>query len=171
MGHHSGHYRRLSSEAKPRSQSSLDLLRNLYAEATVRTAHGTTKWFKTGKGIHQAVYCHPAYLTYKHSACMRAKLLQSWPTLTPFGLQPARLLCPWRFSRQGNWSGLSCPPPGIFPIQGSTPHLLHFLNWQPGSLPLVPPGKPNIESTSCEMPGWMRHKLESRLPGEKSITS
>ena len=25
--------------------------------------------------------------------------------------------------------------------------------------------------TSCEMPGWMQHKLESRLQGEISITS
>ena len=23
-----------------------------------------------------------------------------------------------------------------------------------------------MQSTSCEMPGWMKHKLESRLPGE-----
>ena len=28
-----------------------------------------------------------------------------------------------------------------------------------------------IQSISCEMPGWMKHKLESRLPGEISITS
>ena len=28
-----------------------------------------------------------------------------------------------------------------------------------------------IQSTSCEMPGWMEHKLESRLPGEISTTS
>ena len=28
-----------------------------------------------------------------------------------------------------------------------------------------------IQSTSCEMPGWMKHKLESRLPGEISMTS
>ena len=28
-----------------------------------------------------------------------------------------------------------------------------------------------IQSTSCEMPGWMKHKLESRLLGEISITS
>ena len=42
------------------------LLRNLYAgqEATVRTEHGTTDWFQIGKGVLQAVYCHPAYLTY-----------------------------------------------------------------------------------------------------------
>ena len=28
-----------------------------------------------------------------------------------------------------------------------------------------------MQSTPCEMPGWMNHKLESRLPGEISITS
>ena len=28
-----------------------------------------------------------------------------------------------------------------------------------------------MQSASCEMLGWMRHKLESRLPGEISITS
>ena len=28
-----------------------------------------------------------------------------------------------------------------------------------------------MQSTSCEMKGWMKHKLESRLPGETSITS
>ena len=28
-----------------------------------------------------------------------------------------------------------------------------------------------MQSTSCEMPGWMKHKLESRLPGEISIIS
>ena len=28
-----------------------------------------------------------------------------------------------------------------------------------------------MQSTSCEMSGWKKHKLESRLPGEISITS
>ena len=70
------------------------LLRNLYAgqEATVRTGHGMMDWLKIGKEYNQAVYCHPAYLTY-------------------------------------------------------------------------------MQGTSCQMPGWMTHKLESRLPGEISITS
>ena len=27
------------------------------------------------------------------------------------------------------------------------------------------------QSTSCKMPGWMKHKLEYRLPGERSIMS
>ena len=70
------------------------LLRNLYAgqEATVRTGHGTTDWFQIRKGVCQAAYGHPAYLT-------------------------------------------------------------------------------SMQSTSCEMLGWMKHKLESRLPGEISLTS
>ena len=28
-----------------------------------------------------------------------------------------------------------------------------------------------VQSTSCEMSGWMKHKLESRLPGEISFSS
>ena len=42
------------------------LLRNLYAgeEATVRTGHGPTDWFLSGKKYIKAVYCHSAYLTY-----------------------------------------------------------------------------------------------------------
>ena len=28
-----------------------------------------------------------------------------------------------------------------------------------------------MQSTPCEMPGWMKHKLESRFQGEISITS
>ena len=70
-------------------------LRNLYAgqEATIRTGHGKTDWFKTGKGVHQVCILSP---------CL-------------FNLY--------------------------------------------------------MQSTSCEMPGWINHKLKSRLPGEISITS
>ena len=36
-------------------------LRNLYAgqEATVRTGHGITDWFKIGKGVHQGYVLSP----------------------------------------------------------------------------------------------------------------
>ena len=45
------------------------LLRNLYAsqEATVRTGHGTTNWFKIGKGECQDCVLSPSYLTYMQS--------------------------------------------------------------------------------------------------------
>ena len=29
----------------------------------------------------------------------------------------------------------------------------------------------SMQSTSCKMQGWVRHKLESRLPGDISTTS
>ena len=29
----------------------------------------------------------------------------------------------------------------------------------------------SMQSTSCKLPGWMKHKLESRLPGEISLIS
>ena len=44
-------------------------------------------------------------------------------------------------SQAGYWSGLPFPPPGVFPTQGSNPHLLH---WQEGSLLLAPPGKSHL---------------------------
>ena len=70
------------------------LMQNLYVgqEATVRTRHGKTDWFKIKKEYDKATYGHPAYLT-------------------------------------------------------------------------------SMQSTSLEMLGWMKHKLESRLSGEISITS
>ena len=45
------------------------LLRNLYPiqEPTVRTGHGTTDWFQSGKESVKAVYCHLAYLTNMQS--------------------------------------------------------------------------------------------------------
>ena len=83
-----------NSERDGNTRPPTGLLRNLYAgqEATVRTEHGATDWFQTGKEYFKAVFCHLAYLTY-------------------------------------------------------------------------------MQSTSREMLGWMKHKLESRLPGEISIIS
>ena len=42
------------------------LLRNLYAgqEATVRTGHGTTDWFQTGKGVHQGCILSPCLFNF-----------------------------------------------------------------------------------------------------------
>ena len=60
-------------------------------------------------------------------------------SLTLRGLQPARLLCPWGFSRQEYWGGLPCSPPGDLPnpeIKPSSPTL------RMDSLLTEPPGKP-----------------------------
>ena len=55
------------------------------------------------------------------------------------GVQPARLLCPWGFSRQEYWSGLPCLPPGDLPNPGIEPR---YPALQTDSLPSEPPGKP-----------------------------
>ena len=73
-------------------------------------------------------------------------------SLQPHGLELSRLLCPWGFSRQEYWSGLPCPPlgdlldPGIEPMSLMSPALA---------------GKFFTTGTtwSCEMPGWMNHKI------------
>ena len=63
------HNKLANSERDGNTRPLTCLLRNLYAgqEATVRTVQGTTDWFQIGKGVRQAVYCHPAYLTYMQS--------------------------------------------------------------------------------------------------------
>ena len=48
-------------------------MRNLYAgqEATVRTGHGTTGWFQTGKGIHQGCILSPCFFNLYAEYIMR----------------------------------------------------------------------------------------------------
>ena len=73
-----------------------------------------------------------------------AKLLQLCPTLCDpmdHGLPGSSVR---GILQQEYWSGLPCPPPGIFPTQGSNPCLLRLLHWPTGSLPLAPPGKPQL---------------------------
>ena len=49
------------------------LLRNLYTgqEATVRTGHGTTDWFQTGKGVHQGYILSPCLFNLYAEYIMR----------------------------------------------------------------------------------------------------
>ena len=83
---------------------------------------------------------------------------QSCPTLRPHGLQPARLLCPWGFSRQEYWSGLPGPPPRDLPNPGIKPR---FPTLQADSLPSEPPGKPGevfgtwMNSICQSSPGYL----------------
>ena len=53
--------------------------------------------------------------------------------------KPARLLCPWGFSRQEYRSGLPCPPPGDLPNPGITPRSPAL---QADSLLSEPPRRP-----------------------------
>ena len=70
-----------------------------------------------------------------HTVCCAQSLSCVQLFLTP----QAVTLCPWGFSRQEYWSGLSCPPPGDLPNPGIEPRSPAL--WA-DSLPSEPPGKP-----------------------------
>ena len=87
---------------------------------------------------------------WNHSFNMCAKLLQSCPTLCD-----AMDCSPPGSSVHGDSPGkntrVGCHAlfQGIFPTQGSNPHLLCLLHWQSGSFPLVPLGSPLLIGTSA----------------------
>ena len=83
-------------------------------------------------------------------------VVQSCMTLLwPHGLQPAMLLCPWGFSRQEYWSGLTCPFSGGLPNAGielKSPAL------QVDSLRSKPPGQ-LVLLCYLELPRWCKKWL------------
>ena len=151
------------------------LLRNLYTgqEATVRTEHGTTDWFQIRKGVNQGCILSPCLF----NLYAEFSSAQSFSHVRLF-------VIPWTAARQASLSITSfrslhklmsiesvmlsnhlilCRPlllpPSVFPsIRAFSDESVLHIRW------------PKY-STSREMLGWMKHKLESRLPGEISITS
>ena len=65
-----------------------------------------------------------------HYPCMHAcSVTQSCLILcNPMDLYPTRLLCPWDFSDKNTGVGYHFLLQGIFPTQGSNPHLLCLLH-------------------------------------------
>ena len=77
------------------------------------------------------------------------------------------------FPMQEHWSGWHFVFPGAFPDTGIelvSPALAdRFLITELPEKPCHPAYLTSMQSASCEMLGWMKHKLESRLLGEISI--
>ena len=88
----------------------------------------------------------PSCFSLRYSVCQGSIASVMSNSLQPHGLQPTRLFCPWDSPCKN--SGVGCHDflQGIFLTQGWKLLLcfLHLLHWQVGSLPLAPPGKPNI---------------------------
>ena len=82
-------------------------------------------------------------------------------SLPSCGLKPARLLCPWGFSRQAYGSGWPCPPPGDLPNPGIKPRSPAL---QVDSSLAELPGKP------CSEAGyWQRPLAEVTWGGMESL--
>ena len=68
---------------------------------------------------------------------------QPCPTLCdPMDCSPPVFLCPWDFPGKNTGVGWHALLQGVVPPQGLNPLLLH---WQVGTLPLAPPGKPQLQ--------------------------
>ena len=78
---HSVHLRGRHSKVK-HGKAGCALLRNLYAgqEATVRTGHGTTDWFQTGKGVRQGCILSPCLFNLYAEYIMRKAALEEAQT-------------------------------------------------------------------------------------------
>ena len=121
----------------------------------------------------------PAIHTYIHVLpyIVHAKLLQLCPTLCdPWSVAHQ---APRTWNSPGKNTGVGCHAflQGIFPTQGSNPHLLGLLHWQAGSLPLAPPGKPILYIFFLIFPDlylfylllpWFKESFTSSLINSKS---
>ena len=105
------------------------LLRSLYAgqEAKVRTRHGTTDWFKIGKGVHQGSILSPSLFNFSAE--------WKWKSLNRVRL----FVIPWTLAHQapllwdspGKNAGVGCYSlfQGIFPSHVLNPDLPHCLRF------------------------------------------
>ena len=74
----------LESNGSQMADKSTWLLRNMYAgqEATVRTEHGTTDWFKTGKGVFQdCILSFCLFNLYAEYIMQNARLDEAWAAI------------------------------------------------------------------------------------------
>ena len=80
----------------------ISLLRNLHAgqEATVRIAHGTTDWFKIGKGVRQGYILSPCLFKFFFKFFLNFKIFNS-------------------YMHSQTWTPL--PPPSPLHLSGSSP--------------------------------------------------
>lgn len=102
-----------------------------------------------------SLYGPPCGLWNLSSQCVSAKSFRLSDSVRPYGLcSHFRLLC--LVLRQECWSGMPCPPRGIFPTQWSNPVLLHC---RADSLSFEPPGNTRILEWVSPSPGSSKPEL------------
>ena len=111
-------------------------------------------WQRVGHDLatkqqQQTLQLHVLNLRFTGVHAMHANSLQSCPTLcnpmglsspgsSAYGILQARILEQFAMLSSTDLALLQ----GFFLTQGLNPHLLGLRNWQAGSLPIAPPGKP-----------------------------
>ena len=105
---------------------------------------------------------------FRQNACVCAKSLQSCLTLVTLCTVAYQAPRPW--DSPGKNTEVCCHTllQEIFPTQGLNRHLLCLLNWQAGSLPLSPPGKPlrwNVKVKVAQLSLTLCNPVDYSLPG------
>ena len=110
----------------------------------------------TGQGRKLGLCCAPSVMS---------------KSLWAHGLQPARLLCPWRFSRQECWSGLPSPPPEDLPNPRDGTQVSCTMGRFSTTVPLGKPNRPIFVLSSRvgggKAAGWL--VLNSQAVGPDSF--
>ena len=159
------------------------LLRNLYAgqEATVRSGCGKTDWFQIGKAVHQGCVLSPclfklhAEFSWVQSLSRVQLFVTSWTAMCQASLSNSNshnlLKLMSIESVMPSYYLILCHPLFLqsFPASGSFPMNQFFTSGgqsigASASASVLPM---NIQDwfplgctgTSCEIPGWMKHKL------------
>ena len=123
------------------------------------------------EAIHmgQRVFYHLTFTAFRHAMCTVLQCL-----ITVWLTQQSSLQLLWTVK-------LGLPGKDYGPLKESTLH--GELIVQHSALVMLMHGRNRtstriylcyltyMQTTSSEIPGWMKHKLESKLPGEMSITS
>ena len=104
---------------------------------------------KASANILHRVFCDPVLFWSWSLSCVRL-------FVTPWTI-PHQAPLSTGFSSQENWSRFLFPFPGIFPTQGSNPHVLHLLHWQVDSLPLG-----HLRFPFCRQANGGSEKLQGR---------
>ena len=82
------------------------------------------------------------------SVCMLGYISRVWLFSTPWTVAH-QTVCPWDSLGKNTGLGTHSLLQGIFPTQGSHPHLWVLCIWQAGSLPVVPTRKPPVARNSA----------------------
>ena len=128
------------------------------------------------KGMGYRLATSPGSAIYS-VVCAKSSIMSN--SLIPYGLQPARPLCPW--DSPGKNTGVGCHAllQGIFPTQGSNPGLLHCrrilyrlshqgsqenFNFVLGTF--FRPSRQNREMLNCSKPAFGKQEVQCILEPE-----
>ena len=126
------------------------VLMNLFAGQQCRHRHREQTWIRAGRRKERVRWMQRVAWKYIYCGCCCWVSSVVSDSLWPYTLWPARLLCPWGFSRQEYWSELKCPTPGDLPNPGTEPTSLTSSALAGRFFTTRAPGKPQHQFSSVQ---------------------